>query len=57
MLINYLQPAVKKNAKRLTAKSGGGGAKNFPWTIQGGFARKVCLFQAFRWWTIHNDDF
>ena len=25
MLINYLQPAVKKNAKRLTAKSGGGG--------------------------------
>ena len=31
MLINYLQPAVKKNAKRLTAKSGGGGARRtFP---------------------------
>ena len=31
MLINYLQPAVKKNAKRLTAKSGGGGGgKTFP---------------------------
>ena len=57
MLINYLQPVVKEMLKGWLLSPGGGGGKNFPWPIQGGFARKVYLFQALRWWTIHNDDF
>ena len=48
MLINYLQPAVKKDAKRLTDKSGGGGGEELSLDNTGRLRPKGVPFSGFQ---------